>query len=68
MATPSAGTTLPGFYLVSEAASEAKCSPWMIRAEIKAGRLRARKIGRLVRIVDSDLASWMRGADFEESA
>ncbi len=52
---------LPGFYLVSEAAKVAKCSPWTIRQEIKAGRLRARRIGRLVRIVDTDLAAWMRG-------
>lgn len=53
-------TTLPGFYLVTEAAVEAKCSPWTIRQEIKRGNLRARKIGRLVRILDSDLAEWMR--------
>ena len=52
---------LPGFYLVSEAAKEARCSPWTIRKEIKEGRLRARRIGRLVRILDSDLARWMHG-------
>ena len=52
---------LPGFYLVSEAAEEARCSPWTIRKEIKEGRLRARRIGRLVRILDSDLARWMHG-------
>jgi excisionase family DNA binding protein len=52
---------LPGFRLVSEAATVARCSPWMIRKEIKEGRLRARRIGRLVRILDADLASWMNG-------
>jgi len=52
---------LPGFYLVSEAAEQARCSPWTIRKEIKEGRLRARRIGRLVRILDSDLARWMHG-------
>jgi len=52
---------LPGFYLVSEAAEAARCSPWTIRKEIKGGRLRARRIGRLVRILDSDLARWMHG-------
>ena len=52
---------LPGFYLVSEAAQKARCSPWTIRKEIKEGRLRARRIGRLVRILDADLAHWMQG-------
>lgn len=55
-------TKLPGFYLVSEAAHEAKVSPWTIRQEIKKGNLRARRIGRLVRILEDDLAEWMRGA------
>jgi excisionase family DNA binding protein len=54
-------TVLPRLYLVSEAAREAHCSEWMIRQEIKAGRLRARRIGRLVRVVDADLARWMAG-------
>jgi excisionase family DNA binding protein len=56
---------LPRFYLVSEAAGVARCSEWTIRQEIKAGRLRARRIGRLVRILDTDLAAWMRGDDAE---
>jgi excisionase family DNA binding protein len=54
-------TTLPGLFLISEAAEEARCSEWTIRKEIKQGNLRARRIGRLIRIVDSDLAEWMRG-------
>jgi len=53
-------TPLPGFFLVSEAAEKARCSEWTIRREISEGRLRARRIGRLVRILDSDLAGWMR--------
>jgi excisionase family DNA binding protein len=53
-------STLPGFMMVSEAAEVAKVSPWLIRQEIKAGRLRARRIGRCVRILDEDLATWMR--------
>ena len=53
---------LPGFFLVSEAAAVARCSEWTIRKEIREGNLRARRIGRLVRIVDTDLAEWMRGA------
>lgn len=58
----SAGS-LPRFLLVSEAAVVGRCSEWKIRDEIKAGRLRARRIGRLVRILDDDLAAWMRGDD-----
>lgn len=58
-------TVLPRFYLVSEAALEARCSPWKIRDEIKAGRLRARRIGRLVRILDTDLSAWMSGEGVE---
>ena len=49
-------------FLVSEAAKRARCSEWTIRREIREGHLRARRIGRLVRILDSDLAEWMRGA------
>jgi excisionase family DNA binding protein len=52
---------LPGFYLVSEAAGVARCSEWTIRKEIREGNLRARRIGRLVRILDVDLARWMHG-------
>jgi excisionase family DNA binding protein len=54
-------TTLPGFLLVSEAAARAKCSPFTIRKEIREGRLRAVRIGRLVRILDEDLTTWARG-------
>jgi excisionase family DNA binding protein len=54
-------TPLPGFFLVSEAAETGRCSEWTIRKEIREGNLRARRIGRLVRILDSDLADWMRG-------
>ncbi|MGH9089995.1 MAG: excisionase family DNA-binding protein [Acidimicrobiales bacterium] len=54
-------TPLPRLLLVSEAAQHARCSEWMIRREIKAGNLRARRIGRLVRILDDDLAAWMQG-------
>ena len=55
--------TLPGLYLVSEAAEAARVSEWTIRREIREGRLRARTIGRLVRIVDDDLARWIRGEE-----
>jgi excisionase family DNA binding protein len=58
---PPAEPRLPGFFLVSEAAKTARVSEWTIRREIKEGRLKARRIGRLVRILDGDLANWMRG-------
>src|SRR5260370_488970 len=54
-------TKLPRFFLVREAAEKALVSEWTIRNEIKGGRLRARRIGRLVRVLDSDLGAWMRG-------
>ena len=52
---------LPHFYRVTDAATKAKISPWLVRKEIQEGRLRARRIGRCVRILDEDLAAWMRG-------
>ncbi len=61
--SPNHGRDLPAFLLVSEAAVVAKVSPWTIRNEIRTGRLRARRIGRLVRILPQDLAEWMHGDD-----
>lgn len=52
---------LPRFYLVGEAADVGRVSPWTIRKEIAEGRLRARRVGRCVRILDDDLDAWMRG-------
>jgi excisionase family DNA binding protein len=54
-------STLPRLYKVSEAADKSGVSEWTVREEIKRGNLRARRIARLVRIVDDDLAVWMRG-------
>lgn len=51
---------LPGVLTVHDAAEICRVSPWIIRKEIKAGRLRARYIGRCVRILDEDLAAWLR--------
>ena len=55
------GTELPGFKTVPQAAWWAQCSPWTVKAEIRRGRLRAQRVGRLVRILDEDLLRWARG-------
>jgi len=52
-------TRIPNVLLVREAAERARVSQATIRAEIKAGRLRARRIARCVRILDNDLATWL---------
>jgi len=61
-------TPLPNWQTVPAAAKKADVSPWMIRREIAEGRLRARRVGRLVRILDDDLAEWMRGETGGEAA
>jgi len=54
-------TQLPRWRTVPDAAKHAGVSAWLLRREIAAGRCRAREVGRLVRILDEDLAAWMRG-------
>jgi excisionase family DNA binding protein len=44
---------------VPEAATAANVGPTKIRQEIKAGRLRARKAGKLLLIAVDDLKSWL---------
>ena len=51
---------LPGVLTVPEAATQAAVSAGTLRKEIKKGNLRARRIGRCVRILDEDLAAWLR--------
>ena len=51
---------LPGVLTVPEAAAQAAVSAGTHRKEIKKGNLRARRIGRCVRILDEDLAAWLR--------
>jgi excisionase family DNA binding protein len=54
-------TQLPRWSTVPAFAQEVGFSEWTIRNEIREGRLRARRIGRCVRILDEDAAEWMRG-------
>ena len=51
---------LPGVLTVPEAAELASVSPGTIRNQIRLGNLRARYIGRCVRVLDEDLAAWLR--------
>lgn len=54
-------TPLPNFFLIPQAAEHAQVSVYTIRREISEGKLRARQVGHLIRILDEDLARWMRG-------
>jgi excisionase family DNA binding protein len=54
-------TDLPGWSTIPGAADKTGLSPWLIRKEIREGRLRARRVGRLLRVLDEDLSAWMRG-------
>jgi len=56
-------TPLPNWYTVPALAEETGVSEWLIRKEIAEGRLRARRLGRVVRVLDEDAAAWMRGRD-----
>jgi excisionase family DNA binding protein len=52
-------TILPGVFTIPEAAEKAKVSANTIRRQIKAGKLRARRIGSCVRILEPELARWL---------
>ena len=56
---------LPRWFTVPAAAQLVGVSEWTIRKEIDEGRLRARHVGRLIRVLDDDLAAWMRGESEE---
>lgn len=55
----------PRLFTVSQAveAIEHAVSEGTLRREIQAGRLRARRIGRCLRITDFDLEAWIRGEE-----
>lgn len=53
-------SVLPGVFTISEAAERASVSTNTIRRQIKLGNLRARKIGKCVRILDEELGRWLR--------
>jgi len=51
---------LPKVYTVPEASALVRVNPKTLRKEIKEGRLRARYIGRCVRVLEEDLTRWLR--------
>lgn len=56
-------TPLPHWRTIPETAKAVGVSEWLLRQEIKSGRLRARRIGRVVRLLDEDVSTWMRGEE-----
>jgi len=54
---------IPRWRTTPAAAKRAGISTWLLRKEIAEGRLRARRVGRLLRVLDSDLAIWMEGLE-----
>lgn len=56
-------TPIPRWYTIPAAAEAAEVSPWTLRKEAAEGRLRVRRINRLVRVLDSELARWIRDGD-----
>ena len=54
-------TPLPHWRTVPEVAEITGLSEWTIRKEIREQKLRARRIGRVLRVLDADLAEWMTG-------
>ena len=54
---------IPRWLTVTEAAKHTGIGASTIRKEIAAGHLRARRIGRVLRITDVDLRRWMLDSD-----
>lgn len=51
--------TIHGTNTIAQAAAKAQVSPKTIYRQIKRGNLRAKRIGRCVRILDADLNAWL---------
>lgn len=60
--------TLPHWLTISQASEHTGLSEWTIRQQIANGALKARRIGRCVRVLDEELARWMRGENQEASS
>jgi excisionase family DNA binding protein len=51
---------LPNWLTVPQVARHCGVSAATVRREIKAGRLRVCRVGRVLRVLDEDVESWMR--------
>jgi len=56
-----------GVLTVSEAAEKARVSTWSIRKAIADGDLRAKHIGRCVRVLEDELGRWLHDYGQDES-
>lgn len=54
---------IPRLLTVADVAKRSSLSPWTIRREIKAGRLKARRVRGAIRVVDEEVTRWMRSSD-----
>jgi excisionase family DNA binding protein len=52
----------PDAYTIDEVCRRVQVGRSYIYGEIRAGRLRARKLGRLTRVLTPDLAAWLDAA------
>jgi excisionase family DNA binding protein len=53
-------SALPHWRTIPEVARHAGVSAWTVREEIRRGNLTARRIGRLLRVLDDEVGRWMR--------
>jgi excisionase family DNA binding protein len=56
-------SSLEGVYTIREIAQRFKVSEWSVRREIRENRLRAKRIGRCIRVVEADLEFWLATDD-----
>lgn len=70
MANPDTTRHLPTPLTITECveALNGSYSAWSLRKEIAAGNLKARRLGRTLRVLDEDLAAWLRSLPTQAAA